>query len=276
LQKVLSIFNLLYFSEVENIIFVEELDTYLRCFYYWINFDSYATVFDMPEELKSWRLFFNDNQRMFRDIEISADKFGFIHNFGGARAMFGSKEVTTRRMNFFLPFDGLRVYPRLLYSEGYLPTPKDFNLHRYFFTYLPLLLGLFYKKKEDGSEEPVLSVGATAGSHRKDKKSGEHWIAYNVSVPINMGVIIEEELHSHGDKIHGTTNVQEVLKAIQTNDPQLQNEIELNLNGILSVEEQKFRSFGNLMTQEKTPDLRKMKVFNELFEKFLIEHTCKK
>ena len=95
----------------------------------------------------------------------------------------------------------------------------------------------------------------TLGTHRYIEETKEHRIAYNVSVPVNLYTIIEEELHALGEEVHGRKKTPDVLTLIKKN-PKLQNEIELNLNHILSAEEKKFTSFGNLIREEKAPEIR--------------------
>jgi hypothetical protein len=56
------------------------------------------------------------------------------------------------------------------------------------------------------------------------------------------------------------------LTAIRTKDPTLEKEIELNLNHILSAEEKRFRDFGDLIEKERSPEIRKLQTFCNLFE----------
>ena len=248
-------------------IFVKELDVYLRTFFYWINFNFYSQNFNLFEEVKAWKRFLDNNQGALREIEESAGAFGFKHDVSRGRGMAGEKEIRTQRMNFFLPFDGLRIYPRLLYSEGYLPKPSNFEKHRYYFTYYPKVLMPIFKKTEKKTWEALLSHHWTVGTHRHIKKTKEHLIAYNVSVPVNLATIVEEELHTLGKKVHGKTTREDILNMIRTRDPNLEKEIELNLNHILSAEEKRFRDFGDLIREEKSPEMRKLETFCDLFEK---------
>jgi hypothetical protein len=252
------------------LIFVNELDVYLRAFYYWINFDMYSQNFALSDELKAWKNFLDKSQSLFKKIEDSADEFGFRHGLGKAKGMSGEKEVATQRMNFYLPFDGLRIYPRLLYSEGYLPKLGDFETHRYYFTYHPKVLMPIFTKLADRSWETTLSQHWTIGSHTYVAERKEHWIAYNVSAQVNLRTIIEEELHCLSEEVHGTTKTDDVLNAIRAKDPTLEKEIGLNLDHILSAEEERFRAFGNLMDNEMFPEIRKLQSFCNLFEETLI------
>lgn len=251
-------------------IFVDELDVYLRSFHYWINFDVYLESFSFSDEIRAWKSYLDDNNNIFKQIEISAETFGFKHDFGKARGMYGEREIETRRINFYLSFDGLKIYPRLLYSEGYLPKPEDFEAHRYFFTYLPKVLMPIFQKQGTDSWKITLSQHWTIGSHRYIKDKKEHLIAYNVSVPVNLRTIIEEELHSLGENVHGTTKTEDVLTSLRSKDPNLEKEIELSLNHILSAEEKRFRDFGDLIQKEKAPEIRILRAFCNLFEKTII------
>lgn len=53
----------------------------------------------------------------------------------------------------------------------------------------------FFRKKGQ-KWEVILTHHWTAGTHRYIKETKEHMIAYSVSVPLDLGIIIEEELHS--------------------------------------------------------------------------------
>ena len=132
-----------------------------------------------------------------------------------------------------------------------------------------------FKRTGDAVWEVGLTTHWTIGTHRYIKETKEHLIAYNVSVPVNLATIIEEELHALGEKVHGGTKREDILNEIRNKDPNLQKEIELNLNHILSAEEKRFRDFGNLILEERSPEIRKLKTFCNLFENTLIEKGLK-
>ncbi len=95
-------------------------------------------------------------------------------------------------------------------------------------------------------------------------------MVYNVSVPVILRTIVEEELHSIEQNIHRTTRTSDVVNFIKAKNPKLKKEIGLNLNHILSTEEEKFTLFGEIIRKEFASEIRKLKKFCDLFEYTLL------
>lgn len=249
---------------------VPQLDLFLKALYYWLNYDEYLKYFDVLEDLFSWKDFFDKNQGTFPPPPYFS-KFGFVMKPVTAKGMFGEVELITKRGDMFLPIPGLSVYPRLLYYKGYLPEPIDFEKHEYFFMYYPKLIRPRFTKNSEGTLKTMITMGWTGGTMRYDKDADKYLIAYNVAVPVNIRVIIEEELHSLGGKVHGLPTVDEIVSQIESKDPTLIRDIEDSLNRVLSTEENRFKELGDLLQKEYSSELNLMKEFIVKFEVSIIE-----
>ena len=86
-------------------------------------------------------------------------------------------------------------------------------------------------------------------------------IAYNVAVNVDLRTIVEEELHCQIKNLHETDNTNEVTKSIETQMPDLKDEIVANLNRILSTEEKKFKDLGNIIKIGFASELRILETF---------------
>ncbi len=248
---------------------VPELDIYLNSFFYFYNWqaDFYSLV-DYSDEIRSWFAYLQRNQSIFRRfIElVQRPDFGFTLRAGKARTMYGEREfrgVKTPYLNY--PAQYLRIYARLLYKYGFLPAPTSFDSHKYFLLYMPKKLVYVYKRINGSQElQPFVTQHRINGSHSMQNK--QHNIVYNVAVPLDLGVIVEEELHALGREIHGTTRKADIVKRITEENPNLVTEIESNLNLILSSEEKRFKEIGERLRIEESSELDKLRKFVNLFE----------
>lgn len=245
---------------------VQELDTFLKALYYWLNYDEYHKCFAILGDLFSWKDFFDRNRGFFPPPSYF-QKFGFISKPVTSKSMYGTVELEMKRANLFFPVPGLSVYPRLLYYKGYLPETDDFDKHEYFFMYYPKLIRPHFTT----GPKPIVSMGWTRGTASYEKEVDKYMIAYNVAVPVNIHTVIEEELHALRIRAHGLPVVDEIQKQIEEKDPSLKRDIEDSLNRILSTEENRFRQLGDLLQREYSSELHLMNDFISKFETSIIE-----
>ena len=252
-------------------VYIRELDILLRSFFYWRNYKWYQQALQIYEDVTAWIDFLQDNRSIYRTIASSAKEFQLIDKVGHARGMHGEREAVMHIRHLYFPCAGLKLYPRLLYSEGYLPQPAEFSQHRYYFTYYPQVLVPAYHRDDDDTWSIArLRPRTTTGTHWYLKTSNEHRIAYNIAVPITLYTIIEEELHALGKLIHGTSTIKEILAQIKSKDPALNSEITSNLNRVLSTETQRYQQYSDHIASAHAPLLQMLTTFSTLFETRLI------
>jgi len=255
---------------------VPELDLYIKTIFYVFNSNSeiYRDL-SLSEDVKSWIKFFINNQRMLHRFEQTAERpeFGFTFEPGRASSMFGVRQIVDLFDPYLvLPAQFLKIYPRLLYSNGFLEEPPNFENFKYFFRYYPKMSVPVFRRRQETNEiyqEP--SQHWVIGTH--GIVGDEHHISYNVAVEVGLGTIIEEELHGQTEEVHGTTRVEDVVKDIEDRMPELKIEIEQNLNRILSTEEKKFQDLGEVLSVECASELRILDEFVKKFEAEVIENT---
>ncbi len=80
-------------------IYVDELDSYLRSYFYYTNYRWYLEYFKLSNKLESWRNFLINNRSIFTIIANSADEFGFLHEVGTVRGMNGERDITTSNLD---------------------------------------------------------------------------------------------------------------------------------------------------------------------------------
>jgi hypothetical protein len=252
-------------------VYVRELDIMLRSLFYWRNYQWYQKALQVHEDVEAWIRFFTDNRSVFRTMTSSAKDYGLIAKVGHARGMHGEREAVLHIRHLYFPCAGLKLYPKLLYSAGYIPRPADFNRHRYYFAYYPPVLVPAYKREKDSTWSVVrLRQRTTTGTHWYIKANNEHRIAYNIASPITLYTIIEEELHAQGQSIHGTSTIKEIIAQIESQDPDLKNEVASSLNRVLSTETQRYQQYGDHLTSVHMPLLQLLTRFSTLFENQLI------
>jgi hypothetical protein len=249
---------------------VPELDIYLKAFFYFMNADSglYSTIV-FSEGLRSWIRFINNNSGMlgsFRET-VERPEFGFEFNVARTTSMFGEREFQDVADPFLiLPAQYLKMYLRLLYSKGFLRQPEEFASFRYYLRYLPKTIVNVYKWDPETSEYIAIPnhYWIRGGHAAGDEQS----ISYNVAVRVEVATIIEEELHAHGRPVVGET-----VEKIRGSEPGLIEEIEENLNLVLSAEGWRFRELGEALRRENSSELRNLEQFVDLFEREAIEST---
>lgn len=255
---------------------VPELDLYLKTVYYAWNSNSEIYRDILSEELKSWVSFFGINQGMIQRFKSTVERpeFGFTFGIGRSNSMYGKKEI---RGLFdpvlVLPAPFLRIYPRLLYTYGFLKESPKFDRYEYFFRYYPKMTVRVYTK-QDANKNWILTPSQhwIIGTHAYDDKDEKHTICYNVAVDVGLRTIVEEELHAQIPDLHKKMTVAEVVKNIKEKKPDLVKEIEANLNRILSTEEKKFMDLGNTLRVEHASELR---ILEDFVTKFETEVICK-
>lgn len=253
---------------------VPELDLYLKTVYYAWNSNSEIYRDILSEELKSWVSFFGVNQGMIQRFKATVErpKFGFSFGIGKSNSMYGKKEI---RGLFdpvlLLPAPFLKIYPRLLYTYGFLKESPDFDSHEYFFRYYPkMTVRVYVKQDAEGKWILMPSQIWVIGTHSHgDTKDA---ISYNVAVDVDLRTIVEEELHGQIPNLHETVTVAEVVKNIEEKKLDLKKEIEANLNRILSTEERKFMDLGDTLRVEHASELR---ILEDFVTKFEEEVICK-
>jgi len=254
---------------------VPELDLYLKTVYYAWNSNSEIYRDILSEELKSWVSFFGVNQGMIQRFKATVERpeFGFSFGIGKSNSMYGKKEI---RGLFdpvlLLPAPFLKIYPRLLYTYGFLKESPDFDSHEYFFRYYPkMTVRVYIKQDAEGKWILLPSQHWIIGAHSHGDK--KHVISYNVAVDVDLRTIVEEELHAQIPNLHGTVTVAEVVKSIEEKRLDLKKEIEANLNRILSTEEKKFMDLGDTLRVEHASELRILEDFVTKFEEEIICKT---
>lgn len=255
---------------------VPELDLYLKTAFYVFNSNSevYRDL-DFSEDIKSWIKFLQTNQLMLHRFEHTAERPGFGFAFEPARAtsMYGVREVVGLfDPHLVLPAQFLKIYPRLIYLNGFLQEPSHFEKFKYFFRYYPKMVVPIFRQREGTGEvyqEP--SHYWVKGTH--GVVGDEHHISYNVAVEVDLNTIIEEELHAQTEGVHGTTTVVDIVRDIEEKMPELKIEIEQNLNRILSTEEKIFQDLGEALSIEGASELRILDQFVKKFEAEVIENT---
>lgn len=257
---------------------VPELDLYLKTVFYSWNSNSEIYRGVLSEELKSWVSFFGINAGMIQRFKATVERpeFGFTFEVGRATSMYGLKEI--KRMfdpYLLLPAPFLKIYPRLLYTHGFIKEPADFDSHEYLFRYYPKMTVRVYLKKEENTQELVLTPSQhwVIGTHSQNDSDKKHTISYNVAVNVDLRTIVEEELHAQIPNLHETVTVADVVKDIEEKKPDLKREIEANLNRILSTEEKKFTDLGDTLRVENASELRILEDFVTAFEKEVICKT---
>lgn len=255
---------------------VPELDIYLKTFFYFLNHraEFYSTV-SFSDELKSWLQFINNNQGILQGFEETVEKpdFGFDFFIGPTASMLGDREFQNIRDPLLIrPAQYLKIYARLIYANEFLTEPQSFDSYRYFLRYYPNMIVTVYKRIQ-GSENFNLIPGHywVTGSHTT--RDSNHLISYNVTAPVGISTIVEEELHGQETLVHGTTTKEEIVNQIRSSRPEIIEEIEENMNLILSAEEKRFKELGDVLRVENSSELRTLETFVELFEKEVIEST---
>jgi hypothetical protein len=257
---------------------VPELDLYLKTVYYAWNSNSEIYRDILSEELKSWVSFFGVNRGMIQRFKSTVERpeFGFTFGIGKSNSMYGNKEIRGLFDPMLLmPAPFLKIYPRLLYTYGFLKESPEFDSHEYFFRYYPKMTVRVFTK-QDGQGKWILmpSQHWIIGAHGYDDKNKKHVICYNVAVAVDLRTIVEEELHAQILNLHEKTTVAEVVKNIEEKKPDLKKEIEANLNRILSTEEKKFMDLGATLRVEHASELRILEDFVTKFETEVIYKTA--
>lgn len=255
---------------------VPELDLYIKTFFYYLNSGSeiYRNI-DFSEELKSRISFLKNNQGILVRFQntVTKPEFGFTFGLGRANSMYGIREVVGLFDPYLtLPAKFLKIYPRLLYSHGFLTIPTNFENYKYFFRYYPKMIVQVYKQRQ-GTQEVYQETSTywVLGTH--SQVSNENHISYNVAVEVNLDTIIEEELHGQIEQLHSANPVADIVRNIQEKMPELKLEIEQNLNRILTTEEKKFQDLGDVLRIENASELRILDQFVTMFEAEVMEST---
>lgn len=256
---------------------VPELDLYLKTVYYAWNSNSPIYRGILSEELQSWVSYFGANQGIINRFNntVRRPEFGFTFEIGRANSMYGLQEI--RGMfdpNLLLPAPFLKIYPRLLYSYDFIEESPDFASHEYYFRYYPKMTVRVYVRPRPRVRMILRpSQHWVIGTHAHIQQNGRHIIAYNVAVDVGLRTIVEEELHAQVANLHGTTTTATVVQNIEESMPELKEEIEANLNRILSTEEKKFMDLGDVLRVECASELRILEDFATKFEEEVIEST---
>jgi hypothetical protein len=257
-----------------HMIDVPELDTFIKSIFYSLNCNApiYAGIFS--KEAQTAASFMLSQQGTFVRFKDVAEQsgLGFSFSIGRCNSMFGVSEMKGLYDPVLLlaaPF--LKIYPRLIYSHNFIQKTVDFGQHNYYFRYYPKMLVRVYVKTEDGKETKLIpSTHWLMGSHNRTV-DGKTIISYNVAVNVDINTIVEEELHGQIPNLHDTNSRQDIVKKIETDMPELRNEIESNLNRILSTEEKKFKELGNILRVEFASELRTMDAFIKKFENDVVQ-----
>lgn len=256
---------------------VPELDLYLKTLFYMYNANSEAySSIDLSEEIKSWIVYFRNNYSLFLEFEeiVERNKYGFQFEMGTVTTMFGIREIDVLYDPFFShAAQFLKLYPRLLYSYGFIETPPCFDEHKYFFRYFPKMVTPRYDELREGSSETIQTPSMYCMSGTRGGLGEEHTISYNVTIEVGLGTVVEEELHCQTEELHGTDIVEDVVRNIEDRMPELKVEIEDNLNRILSTEEKKFSDLGEALRLESASELQIFNYFVQKFEAEVIENT---
>lgn len=256
---------------------VPELDLYLKTIYYAYNSNSPIYAGTLSEELQSWVSYFGFNQGIIKRFNntVKRPEFGFTFGIGRANSMYGLREI--RRMfdpNLLLPAPFLKIYPRLLYSYGFIEESPDFASHEYYFRYYPKMTVRVYARPRPRARMILRpSQHWVIGTHAHIQQNGRHVISYNVAVDVGLRTIVEEELHAQVPNLHATTTTADVVQNIEEDMPRLKEEIEANLNRILSTEEKKFTDLGDALRVECASELRILEDFVTKFEEEIIKST---
>lgn len=253
---------------------VPELDLFIKTVYYALNSNSEIYRDILSDELKSWVTFFGVNQGIINRFKKTVEKpeFGFKFQIGKSNSMYGNREI--RGMfdpHLLLEAPFLKVYPRLLYSHNFIEETPDFNSHEYYFRYYPRMIVRIYQSRESGESYLEPSSHWVVGAHTPIAGTTRHLISYNLAVTVDLGTIVEEELHAQIEELHGTTTKVDIVQQIEDTMPELKEEIELNLNRILSTEEKKFKDLGNVLRVEYASELRILDNFVNKFESEVIQ-----
>lgn len=252
---------------------VPELDIFLKSAFYFHNNerDLYSSV-HFSDRVKAMIRFVRKNPGVFSNFENTAKKpdLGFVVSIVQSDSMYGDREVRTSEYLFLRPAQYLKIYPRLIYTNGYLEQPESFDTFRYFLRYAPkVIVNIFQRVPNSSNYTPIPTHVGTVGSHTP--AGTEHWIAYNVALAVNIDTIVEEELHAQTTSVHGTTATSDVVARIRSSSPQLTAEIVGNLNLILSAEETKFKQLGDILRTEYPAELETLHSFVEMVEMEVIE-----
>lgn len=255
---------------------VPELDIYLKTFFYFLNNQAefYSPV-TFSDQLNSRLRFLTNNPGIFQKFEQTAERadFGFDFSVSPSSSMFGDREFRNiRDPILILPAQYLKIYARLIYANDFLTQPESFDEWRYFLRYYPKIIVNVYKRIQGTQDFRVFPCHHwNIGSH--GIRGSEHLISYNVTVPVDIGTVVEEELHGQEARVHETTNRGDIVNRIRDSMPELIEEIEGNLNLILSAEERRFKELGGVLRTENSSELRTLETFVELFEEEVIEST---
>jgi hypothetical protein len=251
---------------------VPELDVFLKTIYYSFNCNApiYKDVLSKETQVQSSYMYSLQGTFMrFKEL-IEKSELGFSFTVSRCTSMYGACELKTLYDPFLIlaaPY--LKIYPRLLYSDGFINKTPEFEKHDYYFRYYPKMLVRVYAKTGENTKL-LPSTHWILGSHNLDAK-GRTMISYNVAVNVNLHTLVEEELHGQIHNLHSTNTTQSVVKQIETTNPCLRKEIEENLNRILSTEEKKFKDLGNIIHIEFASELRNMQCFIDKFEGDVIQ-----
>ncbi len=258
-----------------DMISVPELDVYLKAFFYFLNKGAgFYSPIGFSEELEAWIGFINNNPGMlggFRET-VERPEFGFEFNVARTTSMLGEREFEGIGDPFLiLPVQYLKMYPRLLYSKGFLRQPEAFSSFRYYLRYLPKTIVNVYKWDPETSE--YLAIPNHYWIRGGHSAGDEQSISYNVAVRVEVATMIEEELHAQGVPVHGRPVVRETVEKIRCSEPGLIEEMEENLNLVLSAKGWRFRELGEELRRENSSELRNLEQFVDLFEREVIEST---
>jgi hypothetical protein len=253
---------------------VPELDIYLKAVYYAFNSNTEIYRGILSDKLKSQISFVYYNSGLFARFQnlVQQPEFGFSFTIGQANSMYGSREIRNMCDPYLLlPAPFLKIYPRLLYSYNFIKQTENLGKHEYYFRYYPKMIVRIYEET-NGVTKLRPSAHWIIGTHTETDNK-RHLISYNVAVDVDLSTIIEEELHAQIENLHQTTNTNELTKKVQNEMPDLKQEIEANLNRILTTEEKRFLDLGDMLRVNCASELRLLKNFVNDFENEIIQST---
>jgi hypothetical protein len=251
---------------------VPELDIFIKSAYYAMNCNAPIYKGILTREVQTYCSFVASQQGTYMRFKELVEQSGFAFTIARCNSMYGVCELKALYDPYLIlsaPF--LKIYPRLLYSNGFIKEMPDFEKYEYFFRYYPKMLVRQYVKDGDKTKL-VPTTHWILGTHNKGA-DGRTIISYNVAVNVNLHTIVEEELHGQIQDLHNTTDTSKVVKQIETINPSLKKEIEENLNRILSTEEKKFKDLSSIIRVEMSSELRSFQSFIDKFENDVIQST---
>ena len=129
--------------------------------------------------------------------------------------------------------------------------------------YFPRMLVTTYQKSENGIQRTI-GYQNVRGTHVTTDH--ESIISYNIVDNVDLGTIIEEELHAHRVHVHGVSLTSDLERKMRESSPDVAFEIEKIVGIVLEAEKEKFKTLGETLRNERNDTIQELENFNKRYE----------